>query len=133
MAAEKKADYMVDNGTDFDQVMFKTIASQVRYTKDSSGNETSVEDIINTIMERLTKLLSLKTHESCNIQGYGIYEVYNSTAGSNGLPSGENRGVVVGFCSTLKDVYYQLFLSYTGHAYYRVWINGKTYGTFKEL
>lgn len=133
MATEKKADYMVDNGTDFDQIMFKTIAEQVRYSKDSSGKESSVKDEIASFNDRLTRLCSVNNQTSCNVVPYGIYEVYNAVAGSNGLPAGENRGMVVGFCAKESDVFYQLFLSYTGHVYYRVWKQGVDYGTFREI
>ena len=56
MATEKKADYMVDNGTDFDQIMFKTIAEQVRYSKDSSGKEVSLKEHLDgrRIIESIT-------------------------------------------------------------------------------
>nr|DAF02424.1 MAG TPA: hypothetical protein [Caudoviricetes sp.] len=88
---------------------------------------------IDSLNDRLTRLCSVKNQTSCNIVPYGIYEVYNSVAGSNGLPAGENRGMVVGFCALEADVFYQLFLSFTGHVYYRVWKSGIDYGTFREI
>lgn len=56
MATEKKADYMVDNGTDFDQIMFKTVTEQVRYSKDSSGKEVSLKEHLDgrRIIESIT-------------------------------------------------------------------------------
>lgn len=88
---------------------------------------------IAALNNRLTQLLSLKVYDSCNVQGSGIYEVYNGNAGTNGLPSNENRGLCVGFTSTQKDLIYQLFLSYTGRVYYRVWKQGIDFGTFREI
>ena len=89
--------------------------------------------LISALNDRLTRLCSVKNQTSCNVVPYGIYEVYNAVAGSNGLPAGENRGMVVGFCALEADVFYQLFLSFTGHVYYRVWKSGIDYGTFREI
>lgn len=68
MATEKKADYMVDNGTDFDQIMFKTIAEQVRYSKDDSGKETTVEDEIASLKVRLKNKIMV---EQITVKGIG--------------------------------------------------------------
>lgn len=91
------------------------------------------EEELAALNDRLTRLCSIKNQTSCNVVPYGIYEVYNAVAGSNGLPAGENRGMVVGFCAKESDVFYQLFLSFTGHVYYRVWKSGIDYGTFREI
>lgn len=91
------------------------------------------EEALASLNDRLTRLCSVKNQTSCNVVPYGIYEVYNAVAGSNGLPAGENRGMVVGFCAKESDVFYQLFLSFTGHVYYRVWKSGIDYGTFREI
>lgn len=91
------------------------------------------EEELASLNDRLTRLCSIKNQSSCNVVPYGIYEVYNAVAGSNGLPAGENRGMVVGFCAKEADVFYQLFLSFTGHVYYRVWKSGIDYGTFREI
>lgn len=91
------------------------------------------EEELASLNDRLTRLCSVKNQTSCNVVPYGIYEVYNAVAGSNGLPAGENRGMVVGFCAKEADVFYQLFLSFTGHVYYRVWKSGIDYGTFREI
>lgn len=91
------------------------------------------EEELASLNDRLTRLCSIKNQTSCNVVPYGIYEVYNAVAGSNGLPAGENRGMVVGFCAKESDVFYQLFLSFTGHVYYRVWKSGIDYGTFREI
>ena len=91
------------------------------------------EEELASLNDRLTRLCSIKNQSSCNVVPYGIYEVYNAVAGSNGLPAGENRGMVVGFCAKESDVFYQLFLSFTGHVYYRVWKSGIDYGTFREI
>ena len=92
-----------------------------------------MEEAFASLNDRLTRLCSVKNQTSCNVVPYGIYEVYNAVAGSNGLPAGENRGMVVGFCAKESDVFYQLFLSFTGHVYYRVWKSGIDYGTFREI
>lgn len=91
------------------------------------------EEELASLNDRLTRLCSVENQTSCNVVPYGIYEVYNAVAGSNGLPAGENRGMVVGFCALEADVFYQLFLSFTGHVYYRVWKSGIDYGTFREI
>lgn len=115
------------------KITYRTVERNEKKFGDAENNIKEMKAEISALNVNLTQLLSLKTHTSCNTQGYGIYEVYNGTAGSDGLPSGENRGLCVGFSSTGKDLIYQLFLSYTGHVYYRVWKQGETYGTFREI
>lgn len=46
MGAVKKADYMVDNGTDYDQIHFSTSAGQVEYLK-SSGQKGDLQEALN--------------------------------------------------------------------------------------
>ncbi|MCI8400945.1 MAG: hypothetical protein HFI38_02425 [Lachnospiraceae bacterium] len=45
MGEIKKADYLVDNGTDYDKIHFSTGADQVEYVK-SGGQTTSIQEAL---------------------------------------------------------------------------------------
>lgn len=108
-------------------------SDQVLYQ--SSGTDTVKDKIAasdaNFLL--LNWLRSDKTRTSPNQQGYGFYEVYKSDSSAAGWPANEVRGFVVGFTSTDNDVYYQLFLGWSGSVHYRIWINGQDYGTWRRF
>ena len=81
----------------------------------------------------LNWLRSDKTRTSPNEQGYGFYEVYKADSNAAGWPANEVRGFVVGFTATNNDAYYQLFLGWSGSVYYRVWVTGLDYGTWRRF
>lgn len=101
----------------------------------SSGTDTVKSKIAKSDIDlmRLNWLRSDKTRTSPNEQGYGFYEVYKTDSSAAGWPANEARGFVVGFTSTNKDVYYQLFLGWSGSAYYRIWKSGEDYGTWRRF
>ena len=107
-----------------DQILYK-----------SSGTDTVQDkiDASDASLLLLNWLRSDKTRTSPNDQGYGFYEVYKSDSNAAGWPTNEVRGFVVGFTATNNDVYYQLFLGWSGSAYYRVWKNGEDYGTWRRF
>lgn len=56
MGTKKKADYMVDNGTDWDQMLFSTTAEQVAFTK-SDGSETNLQDEVTALNSQIPRIL----------------------------------------------------------------------------
>lgn len=67
-----KADFQVDNGTDYDKYNFSTTADQVSYTK--NGKETNVQAELNALNTGIPALTFDNTWQICyKVTGWGLF------------------------------------------------------------
>lgn len=136
MGTKKKADYMVDNGTDWDQMLFSTTAEQVGFTK-SDGSETNLQDEVTALNSHLEKLRHASTSiTDCNNLDYFLASFANFE-GTGNAPGNEVRGIVMvivdGIYPTEGGQITQLFFSYFNGLYMRTVIEGQSWGSWVAL
>jgi|GEM_PF-5860854 len=73
MGVQKKASYKVHNGVDFDEINFKTIASQVK-TANGSDVEVQLAEIQNDII-RTNKVKTILVSRNTNVNGLQAIEL----------------------------------------------------------
>ena len=136
MGTKKKADYMVDNGTDWDQMLFSTTAEQVGFTK-SDGSETNLQDEVTALNSQMDNLRCASTLiNDCNNLDYFLATFANFD-GTGNAPGSESRGIVM----VLVDKFYpsegsqitQLFFSYFNGLYMRTIKENQGWGEWVAL
>lgn len=89
MAAEMKADYMVDNGTDFDKINFSTTAEQVSFTN-GDGTKSNVQDAVTQLNDDLD-----------TVANSPVLSKGTSSVGADKKPIYLKSGVPTAFSSTV--------------------------------